>query len=94
MREYAMKLDKLGISYDRYQELKHFCRQYDRLSVNGKKLIDEAAKSAAGEYAQKLKLNVCTPDTPFRYIDIPYSESQFKRIRKMFFVYLDKSKEK
>ena len=30
MREYALKLDKFGISRDAYMELKYFCRQYDQ----------------------------------------------------------------
>lgn len=30
LREYALKLDKFGISRDAYMELKYFCRQYDQ----------------------------------------------------------------
>lgn len=94
MRTYALNLKKYGISHDRYEELRHFCLQYDVLSLNNKALIDEAADKAAGEYSRQLKLNICCKGIPYKYIDIPFSESQFKRMRRMFFVYLNEMKEK
>ena len=42
----------------------------------------------AGEYYKDLVKNVTAKDMPYRYIDIPYSEAQFKRLRKKFFVNL------
>ena len=94
MREYALNLEKQGISHDRYQELHHFCLQYDALSQRGRDMIDAAAKRAAGQYFAELKKNICNRDMPYRFIDIPYSESQFKRMRRMFYVYLNETKEK
>ena len=94
MREYALNLQRQGISRDRYQELRHFCLQYDTLSQHGRAMIDAAAKKAAGAYHLELKKNICSRDMPYRYIDIPYSESQFKRMRRMFYVYLNEEKER
>ena len=94
MRNYPIKLDKAGISRDRYEELRHFCLQYEALSPDSRHLIDSAAQWAAGEYAPALKANICRMDTPYRFVDIPFSETQFKRIRREFFIYLDKIKEK
>ena len=93
MREYALKLDKYGICYDRYQELRHFCLQYERLSERSKLKIDEAAIFAAGSYANELKKNICYKDMPYRYLNLPYSESQFKRMRRALFIYLNNSKD-
>lgn len=31
MRQYPLKLDAWGISWDRYKELLHYCRQYDQM---------------------------------------------------------------
>lgn len=94
MREYSLSLEKHGINHDRYQELRHFCLQYDLLSQNSRDLIDNAAEQAAGNYSAELKKNICNRDMPYRYIDIPYSESQFKRMRRLFYIYLDRAKEK
>ena len=57
-------------------------------------MIDDAAKRAAGQYSAELKKNICNRDMPYRFIDIPYIESQFKRMRRMFYVYLNETKEK
>ncbi len=92
MRQYAPKLASLGIEYDRYRELLHFCRQYDRLSDEYRRMIDSAAQKSAGQYAALLLKNICCRDIPYRYLDIPYSESQYKRIRRSFFMYLNELK--
>ena len=85
MREYAVKLGKMGISYDRYRELVHFCRQYDQLSEESRELIRRAAKQASAEYWEILMKSICQGELPYRYLDLPYSESQYKRIRRTFF---------
>lgn len=94
MRTYAINLQKHGISHDRYEELRHFCLQYDYLPTQKKDLIDKAALKAGGVFADKLKLNICNRDIPYIYIDIPYSETQFKRMRRKFFIYLNELKER
>ena len=93
MREYAVRLKKQGISYDRYRELVHFCRQYDQLSEDRRAQIRQAARWAAGEYWETLVKSICYGELPYRYLDLPYSESQYKRIRREFFQYLHEIKE-
>jgi len=85
MREYAVKLGKMGISYNRYRELVHFCRQYEHLDSIQRELIERAAKHAAEEYWEILLKSICQGELPYRYLDFPYSESQYKRIRREFF---------
>lgn len=92
MREYAVRLEKIGISYDRYRELVHFCRQYDRLEEGARELIRRAAKQASEEYWEILLKSICQGELPYRYLDLPYSESQYKRIRRAFFQHLHEIK--
>ena len=85
MRQYALSLERLGISYDRYRELTHFCRQYGELGKENRELIRRAAEEAAGEYAEILICAICDGELPYRYLALPYSEAQYKRIRRLFF---------
>ena len=92
MRKYAVRLEKAGISYDRYRELVHFCRQYRDLEEHQKEWIREAARRASEEYWEMLMKCICEGDLPYRYLDLPYSESQYKRIRRVFFQHLHEIK--
>lgn len=85
MREYAVRLGKMGISYDRYRELVHFCRQYHQLALPQRELIEGVARQVSGEYWEILVKSICEGELPYRYLDFPYSESQYKRIRRAFF---------
>ncbi|MBR4079133.1 MAG: hypothetical protein IKK29_02875 [Christensenellaceae bacterium] len=85
MRQYALNLEKQGISYDRYRELIHFCRQYAELEKENRELIRTAAAETAGEYAEILISAICGGELPYRYLALPYSEAQYKRIRRSFF---------
>ena len=59
MREYAVRLKKLGISYDRYRELVHFCRQYDQLGEEQQEWIRQAARMVSEEYWETLVESIC-----------------------------------
>ena len=92
MRDYAVRLERSGISYDRYRELIHFCRQYDALDRKYRELINIAAEETAGEYAQIFIRAICGGELPYRYLALPYSEAQYKRIRRSFFIRLHELK--
>ena len=52
--------------------------------------IDKAAIAVMGkDYAWAMKKNMCE-NVPFKNLGIPFSESHFKRRRKLFFVELDR----
>jgi len=93
MRDYALRLDRSGISYDRYRELMHFCKQYEDLDRNHRELIRTAAEETAGEYAEILISAICGGELPYRYLALPYSEAQYKRIRRLFFKRLHELKQ-
>lgn len=92
MREYAVRLTRMGISYDRYRELVHFCRQYEQLAPEQRGMIERAAQEASGQYWEIIVRSVCEGELPYRYLDFPYSESQYKRIRRAFFQILHEIK--
>lgn len=48
MREYALKLDKYGISRDAYMELKYFCRQYDQKRREAASLLGPSSPDMSG----------------------------------------------
>ena len=89
-RTYGMRLQRCGVDRHRYCELRYFCRQYKQLTRLEKHAINEAANIAmGGDYAWAIKRNVCE-NVPVKSIDIPFSEREFARRRKLFFVELDR----
>ena len=89
-RTCGIKLQRCGIDRNRYCELRYHCRQYKQLTRIERRSINEAANIAmGGEYAWALKRNVCE-NIPFKSIDAPFSEREFARRRKIFFIELDR----
>lgn len=93
MRQYALNLERQGISYNRYRELIHFCRQYAELNKEQREPIRIAAEETAGEYAEIFISAICGGELPYRYLALPYSEAQYKRIRRLFFKRLHELKQ-
>ena len=91
------RIEKQGISRERYLELVHFSRQYQEIRQRGAAdrrawrvpVIEEAARAAREDIFPYLLENVTTGRT-FEQMNPPCGRCQFFEARKRYFVELDR----
>ena len=91
------RLEKQGISRERYQELLHFSRQYLEIKQRGDAdrhawrvpVIEEAARAAREDLFPYLLENVTTGRT-YEQMNPPCGRNLFFEARKRYFVELDR----
>ena len=81
---------ELGITKDRYWELVYRVRQYKTLPREDKSIIDDTLKKHAGSFSGAFKRHIIF-GIPYKGLDVPYSEAQFKRIKKAIVLDLDEA---
>ena len=89
------RLEKQGISRERYQELLHISRQFFEQHGAGNPLawrvsVIERAAAAAGEFLAPYILANVTEGRTFEQMTVPCGRNQFFQVRKRYFQELDR----
>ena len=97
MKKNGIKLSNMGISQNKYNELKYFCAQYDEKKKEAKagstqcrndiELIERTAIMADGGIYPYILKNV-TEKIPYEYMNVPCGRRQFYEARRIFFILL------
>ncbi len=102
MRKHPTRLAEVGISPERYRELRSICGQYREMKqempgairycakMRRVRIIEQAAMAARGEAVGKAVLKSVTQGKRFAKLRPPCGERQFYEARLDFFVELDR----